>query len=141
MSEDRFTPFANPPGVANEILHRLYLGDQLSAREKKFDRRIDVRGLVDPDDPGGVYVPMLDALAHVIHCALERYETVLVHCWAGIERSGLTIAWYMVKYRGYETIEDAYTWIQDRRQCVMRRTEWLHDSDTLEDDSILYRGI
>lgn len=139
--DTHFNPFCPDPGESSEIVHRLYVGDKMCARDKTFDRRIDVRGLIDPDDPGGVYIPMLDAIAHAIHCALGRYEKVLVHCWAGMERSPLAIAWYMVKYHGFETIEEAYDHLQTVRPCVMRRTEWLKESATLDDDSILYRGL
>lgn len=138
--KDNFNPFACEPGESNEIFHRLYIGDRLSARDKTFDRRIDVRGLIDPDDCGGINIPMLDALADVIEIALSQYEKVLVHCWAGMERSPLVVAWYMVKYRGFDTIDEAYDHIQAARHCVARRIDWLHESKTLEDHSILYRG-
>jgi len=140
--DSNFNPFAPEKGVANEIIHRLYIGDSLSARDKKWDRRIDVRGLVDPDDKGGVNFKLIDALADTICIALDnQYETVLVHCWAGIERSALVVAWFLVKHRGFDTFEDAYDHIQSVRPCVARRMQWLKESDTFEDHSLLYRGF
>jgi len=139
--DSHFDPFMPEKGVANEVYHRLYIGDAYSARNKKWDRRIDVRGLIDPDDPGGVNFKLIDALADTIHKALGRYEIVLVHCWAGMERSALAVAWYMIKYRGFETFDDAYDHLQAARPCVMRRQVWLKESDTFEDHSLLYRGF
>ena len=113
--------------MANEIIHRLYLGDRHDGKHREiYDRILDVRGYIDPDDhPDGVDPKILDAIADCIHNGLSRYEMVLVHCWEGIERSALAIAWYLCKYGHAKNLPDAYDMIQDKRPQVMRRIEWI----------------
>ena len=113
--------------TANEIIHRLYLGDKDDVRTKNrhWDRVIPVMWLIEPDDKGGVDIAMLDALADAIQRGLDAFETVLVHCWAGVERSPLVVAWYLCKHAGYKNLDEAYDFIQEKRQCVQRRTCWI----------------
>lgn len=49
---------------------------------------------------------------------------VLVHCYAGIERSPLTVAVWLVANRGY-TLEEAYILLQSKRDIVEHRGLWL----------------
>lgn len=66
----------------------------------------------------------LDKAAKEIHRWLQGGFPILVHCAAGIERSPLTVAWYLWKYRGLSW-EDAYTLVQHKRSQTQRRDIWI----------------
>ena len=67
----------------------------------------------------------LDSLAKLIHNLIEHNESkVIVHCYAGMERSALTCVWYLVKYNNM-SIDDAYELVQKARPIVLDRRSWL----------------
>lgn len=45
-----------------------------------------------------VCVTKVERAARAIHERVKRGERVLVHCYAGVNRSALTIAWYLRRY-------------------------------------------
>ena len=67
----------------------------------------------------------LDALATLIHNLTQQTDTkVIVHCYAGIERSALTCAWYLSKNHN-SSLATAYRKIQEIRPVVMDRSSWI----------------
>jgi len=68
----------------------------------------------------------LDTLADVIH---EQVETagnkVVVHCFAGMERSVLTCAWYLCKHHGM-SMDQAYKTLRKARPVALDRREWAY---------------
>ena len=67
----------------------------------------------------------LDSLAKLIHNLIEHNKSkVIVHCYAGMERSALTCVWYLVKYNNM-SIDDAYELVQKARPIVLDRRSWL----------------
>jgi protein-tyrosine phosphatase len=66
----------------------------------------------------------LDEAADWIHAELAKGQRVLVHCGAGLERSPLTIAWYLKKYHGMN-LDRAYAEIRLARPQVYDRQSWL----------------
>lgn len=115
--------------MANEIMQCLYLGDYNDAIEgyKKlaYERIINAINLIEPNENGYVDTEMLDALALIIHKALESGERVLVHCNGGMERSPLVVAWYMVTYNYVIDFDEAYKLIKNKRLIAQDRTLWL----------------
>lgn len=115
--------------MADEIINRLWVGNlddviDQDVYKREFERVINVLNLIEPDDKGYVDADVLDALAVIINKALESGERVLVHCGAGIERSPLTIVYYLWKFKQY-TLNQAYELIQEKRQIVQNRSHWI----------------
>ena len=49
---------------------------------------------------------------------------VVVHCAMGMERSPLTVVWYLHKYHD-KTIDEAYKMVQDARPAAVDRRDWI----------------
>jgi len=115
--------------MADEIIDGLWVGDlddviEPEVYKKEFERVINVLNLIEPNDDGYVDEKILNALADIINVALDSGERVLVHCGAGIERSPLTVVYYLWKYKQY-TLMDAYKLIERKRPIVQNRGCWL----------------
>ena len=132
-------------GTISHIVDTLYLGDMESA--KTFDGirmcvhehgpayegqchfiPVLVKRPNSPLDRTGAVasVNALNTAADLIDYHLSRHERLLVHCHGGIERSPLTIAWYLVnKVKGRATLQDAYTFLKTKRAVVSERIFWL----------------
>lgn len=71
-------------------------------------------------------IEALDAAAEVIHEKITNKENIVVHCMGGIERSPLTIAWYLVtKSKMFDTLQEAYDFLKTKRPVVSERLFWL----------------
>lgn len=68
----------------------------------------------------------LNACAEAIESSLDTGKDVLVHCWVGMERSPLAVAWFLHKKRGM-TMDDAYNLIISKRPFVQRRDFLIRD--------------
>lgn len=137
--------------MVTKILDHLYLGDWNDAQ--KFDGtiicvmqdilsvepkhaywipiirttggEIDYDKLIDDQDLEVTALPHQLMIAGVlINMGMDEGD-VLVHCMAGIERSPLTIVYYLKNYKGY-TWDDAYKFVQDKRPEVANRLSWLN---------------
>ncbi len=122
--------------TTNEILPNLWVGDLSNcapASELGF-KRICV--LESPCPYAGCeHYPILVggvARASLLYAVAARLDelwtlhdlTLLVHCAAGIERSPLTLAWWMVKYGGF-TLDVSYAWIKKQHPLAEDRRHWL----------------
>lgn len=66
----------------------------------------------------------LNTLAELIHEQIETTPNkVVVHCFAGMERSVLTVVWYLHRYRKL-SIDDAYQTVTKVRPVALDRREW-----------------
>lgn len=84
---------------------------------------------LDPElDPSGARVRFpvenLDAIADKIEECRLTGKGVLVHCAAGIERSPLSIAWWMAKYQGFK-FDKAYDLVLRLRPEAQDRRQWV----------------
>ena len=80
----------------------------------------------------------LDVLADVIHEQMEATDNdVVVHCFAGMERSVLTCVWYLHKYQDM-SIDDAYQAISDERPVILDRRHWADYDDRESDNAVTY---
>jgi hypothetical protein len=66
----------------------------------------------------------MEEAADWIHLHLSQGYQVLVHCAYGVERSPLTVLWYLRKYRGM-SINSAYKLLMSCRKEVEDRRHWL----------------
>jgi predicted protein tyrosine phosphatase len=67
----------------------------------------------------------LNEAADLISSRLESGARLLVHCIAGIERSPLTVAWWLCKTRRYSDMREAYKFLQSIRPVVEDRRHWI----------------
>jgi protein-tyrosine phosphatase len=81
-----------------------------------------------PTDRTGAVVNMdqLNKAVDVIDDYMKRGEKLLVHCKGGVERSPLTLAWYLVhRANQFSTLCQAYGYLKSKRPVVSKRLIWL----------------
>jgi protein-tyrosine phosphatase len=61
----------------------------------------------------------------LVHGSERIGNALLVHCWAGIERSPLTLAYWLVKSHKMANLDEAYKFLKSKRPIVEDRREWL----------------
>lgn len=133
-------------GTLSEILPTLFLGDMDAA--SRFDGHrmcvhemgptytgqchrmpiLTTRPRSTTDRSGAlVSVDLINKAADVIEDYVNRGEKLMVHCQGGIERSPLTIAWWLVRSKQFENFEQAYAFLKTKRPVVSQRLFWLPD--------------
>ena len=78
-------------------------------------------------DPGSQRVKKdLTKLATLINKVITEDDDakVVVHCAMGMERSPLTVVWYLHQYHD-KTIDEAYDMVQHARPVAVDRREWI----------------
>ncbi len=131
-------------GVTSHILDNLYLSDMNAAHD--FD---GYRMCVHENGPtytGQCYLipilvtrpnskwdrtgavastKVLNQAADTIDLHVLYNEPLLVHCVGGIERSPLTLVWWLVRSHRFDTFYDAYDFLKLKRPVVSERLFWL----------------
>ena len=64
-------------------------------------------------------------------------DKVVVHCFAGMERSVLTCVWYLHRYEAM-SIDYAYQVIYDKRPVILDRRHWADLDDHGSDNTVTY---
>lgn len=141
-----------------KIIPRLYLGNIESAEDSKFIKDKKIKAVLNcskahdiPNhfaDKGIEYlrIPVDDSLkdrdfekmSHLLPLAVEfinkhiniEKNNLLVHCWAGRQRSAISVAAYLVKYHGM-TPKEAVTFIQKKRDEAFHFGESINFDQTL----------
>ena len=91
---------------------------------KEVMSKSDFKLSIEPRHGHEMVRKCLDLLADVIHeVIVNSQKKVVVHCYAGIERSVLTCTWYLCKYEK-EKVDDAYDRVLDARPCGIDRRTW-----------------
>lgn len=70
-------------------------------------------------------IDQLDKAADIIEDHVRRGDDILIHCKGGVERSPLTIAWWLVKSKRRQDFDRAYEWLKLKRPVVSKRLFWL----------------
>jgi protein-tyrosine phosphatase len=127
---------------AHEILPELWVGDATSA-PIAVARGFAVLNVLETGAiPGESHIPILTPLTYrspadgvlayrvrldaaVKWIEENRSRPILVHCGAGIERSPLTVAWFMCRKQVVANLDEAYAWLIKRRPVVQDRRIWL----------------
>lgn len=125
----------------DEILPHLHLGDMHDAVEAiPYMAVLCVMWDNEPNIPKGVehiqttdYLGMdepftlvenMDKAADWIDRRVQDGFNVLVHCAYGVERSPLTVVWYLMRHRGMDLCE-AYQLVMDKHPQAQYRGGWL----------------
>ena len=90
----------------------------------ELDSSAQIQADIDPGS--GKVKKELDKLIVLMHKALTDNDDtkVVVHCAMGMERSPLTVVWYLHKYHD-KTIDEAYDMVQTARPVAVDRREWI----------------
>ncbi|HEC65885.1 MAG TPA: hypothetical protein ENI23_11345 [bacterium] len=128
--------------MKSEILPHLYIGDSTDAKEFKGHLICVLEGILDDEPPHAMWVPVFETHgAEVTHAkipqlelvclAIQRYlsleEDVMIHCGAGMERSPLTVIYFLHKYRDMG-LEEAWQYVKRHRPASLNRLQWLRES-------------
>jgi len=87
--------------------------------------------LTMPVEPhSGTVRESLDELADFIADSLDNDSDakVVINCAMGIERSPLTVVWYLSKYQRI-SLDEAYAWVRKARPVAVERRFWVEDLD------------
>lgn len=124
----------------NQIVRHLYIGtmwDGAGATERMavlcvmWDKEPDIPAgakhiaTTSPEGESVHAIPeKMDEAADWIEQQLTRGERVLVHCAYGVERSPLTVVWYLMRHQQM-TLSEAYKVVLERRPEAQYRGGWL----------------
>jgi protein-tyrosine phosphatase len=75
--------------------------------------------------PPKALISQLDDCCEIIDDHILNKLPLLVHCWAGVERSPLTLAYWLVKSHRQPNLDEAYKFLKSKRPIVEDRREWL----------------
>ena len=67
----------------------------------------------------------LDRCANLIDDYVNSGRRLLVHCHGGVERSPLTLVWYFVRTKKFNTLMEGYEFLKAKRPVVSERLFWL----------------
>lgn len=130
---------------ANQIMDKLWLGNCKAAHDDQFISTQNIKHVVNATDSitnkfsNIEYTTfaikdsdackynlfyLLDYGADIIHDALSKNETVLVHCKNGHHRSASIVAFYLMKYHGFPLANAVY-FIKTIRPTAFRRINCL----------------
>ncbi len=124
-------------GNANDAIHewdrfslRLCVADDIPKNIKVPCAHIRIAGY---DADGIMYADQncLDWAAALIARALDYDQRVIVFCQQGLERSPLTIAWFLSTAWPC-SLDEAYDVIEHRRPGIFRHPEWVRPSPAAE---------
>lgn len=66
----------------------------------------------------------LNTAAEIIETMLHTGQSVFVHCWAGVERAPLTVAWFLHTRLGM-TLDEAYALVKAKHWPTQDRRKWI----------------
>jgi len=123
---------------ANEILSGLWLGNILDAKNKEFISSLDIVVNCSKDIPflskntKNIRIPIDDNLdkqeiknllkflpkiTSFIHTSLTNNKNILVHCYAGKQRSASVIVAYLIKYLNI-SLDKAILLVRSKRDII-----------------------
>lgn len=124
--------------AASEILSNLYLGGITDAEGFEGERLCvleEVKNYRQSDWAGAKWIPVhkdgvvsREKIAEAGRFITERLDAgarLLVHCGAGMERSPLTVACWLVSSGKQPDLDAAYAFLKERRPMVADRRKWL----------------
>ena len=90
----------------------------------ELDSSAQIQADINPDK--GPVRSDLDQLAALINKILTESDEskVVVHCAMGMERSPLTVVWYLHKHQD-KTLEEAYQIVKSARESTVDRRSWI----------------
>ena len=96
---------------------------------EELNTKADIKLPIIPEDGQDLVMDRLDMLGEIISTHINNGNKVVVHCRAGIERSALTVAWFLKNHLMFNTLDNAYAHLKKVRPIVARRDWWV-EGDT-----------
>ena len=94
---------------------------------EEIDSPCDLKEPVDPRVGPAALRETLDRIAKQIHNALETTnKKVVVHCYMGMERSVLSVVWYLNRYME-KSIDEGYRIVSNIRPIAIDHRSWITD--------------
>lgn len=126
-----------PDKIASEIIEHLYLGSQDCVMEKEYLQSLQIKHILCvapmikslyPNDFNYKIIeildlPSFDIKLYIDECiqfidsCLDKNETIICHCNAGISRSATVIIAYLIK-RKHMTFQEAYNLVKIKRPSI-----------------------
>jgi hypothetical protein len=91
----------------------------------------EYQGMIVAADGVRSDVALMDAAADWIDKQVNEGHEVLVHCAYGIERSPLTVVWYLMRYHAMN-LKQSYDLVMEKRPQAQYRGTWMPESVRLE---------
>ena len=92
---------------------------------EELNTKADIKLPVMPESGQDATMDRLDMLGEIISSHINNGDKVVVHCMAGIERSALTVAWFLKNHLMFNTLDNAYGHLRKVRPIVARRDWWV----------------
>ncbi|CAG9326585.1 unnamed protein product [Blepharisma stoltei] len=123
----------------HQISEFLYIGSRAGAEDRRYLFQLNIKHILVilpyyskppfpndfnylfiqlTDDPEEDLLSILPEALRFIHSAIVNHENVLVHCNAGVSRSGATVIAYLMASRHIH-FEKALSIVQSIRPCVL----------------------
>ena len=139
---------------ANEICHGLWLGDHVSSENFNFLRQKQIKLVINctkdlqiPEEYkilsiNAIRLPLtdnsitvdskilndnIDGTENAIHYYLSNGAHVLVHCYAGRQRSATIVAYYLMKRYFFGNYDSVFFYIQQQRPVAFTPSHRLKD--------------
>ena len=131
---DKFNPdeiswVTNRIGVTN-LIGAFVAADKghfLINTAEEIDSPCDLKEPVDPRFGPAALRQTLDRIAEQIHIALETTnKKVVVHCYMGMERSVLSVVWYLNRHMS-KSIDEGYRIVSNVRPIAINHRSWIMD--------------
>jgi dual specificity phosphatase 12 len=127
--------------TANEIIPNLWLGNRNAPLERENMRKCNIKLIINctkdieyPVDPNiqfyrlaindinneesnDILADKINDLTYLIDLYLNANLGVLIHCYAGVQRSATVVLCYLIKYKQYN-IEMAKVMMKNKRSIV-----------------------
>lgn len=93
----------------------------------EIDSPRQVKKVVDPRVGPKKLREVLDSIADEIERVLTTTNNkIVVHCYMGMERSVLSVVWYLTRYKG-KSIDEAYFEVGSIRPIAIDHSSWVTD--------------
>ena len=92
---------------------------------EELNTKADIKIPIIPEDGQDIVRDRLDMLGEIISTHINNGDKVVVHCRAGIERSVLTVAWFLKNHLMFNSLDTAYAHLKKVRPIVARRDWWV----------------
>jgi len=146
--DERYSRFSCPPDFRfsdiSWVLNRLAITDREGGSKakddgyfvlnvaKEIESNADAKIIVDPDLGSRKTLQKVEQAAGLIDKVLSGgNEKVVVNCAMGMERSVLSVVWYLHKYVGM-TVDQAYGFVKIARPVAKDRRNWIVMTWTLK---------
>lgn len=137
----------------NRVMDNLYIGNMIAARSKDILKAYNIKHIIQvsndfqppyadtyhylwinvPDDLNTNLYEFFDGTYNFIEKYLKKYEPVLIHCAAGVSRSGTILIAYLMKKFAI-SYKDALEMARYVRPCINPNESFVHQLKIYENE-------